>query len=309
MQQYRGEPAFTGVGISAMVATLVIWVAFLLSMRAQGGSELTPSDLALMRFGMPALFFLPLLIRRRKYWINVQWRHLLMILMGGIPFFYLVSLGSEYAPAAHAGALVPGTAPLFVTGLAVLVFRETLSRRRAAGLTTIAIGVFVLLGWALMDLSTGYWKGHLAFLGASVLWAFYTLGLRVSGLSASEATALLCVGSLLGVVFLLGTHTTESNLLQVSWSQLWPFLLAQGVGAGIVGGFTYGIAIRELGAEKTAALGSFTPALAALAAIPLLGEQITPMTIAGITLIMAGVIMASGIRIPSLFLRRSVAEN
>lgn len=296
MDAYRGEPAFNVQGVLAMLATLLIWVGFLLSLRAEGQSALTPSDLALMRFGLPALLFLPLLLRRRAQLAAIRWGYVAMILLGGLPFFYLVSLGCGYAPAAHAGALVPGTAPLFVTGLAVLLFKEPLPRRRLLGLGVILLGVLVLLGSALLELQQGYWRGHLAFLGASLLWACYTLGLRVVGLGALEATALLCSGSLLGLGLLLSLGLVESHLSTVPWEQLWPFLLAQGLGAGIIGGFTYGVAIRQLGAEKTAALGSFTPALAALAAMPLLGEQLSLSGLVAVLVIMLGVALASGMR-------------
>ncbi|MEH6470105.1 MAG: DMT family transporter [Halopseudomonas sp.] len=296
MDQYRGEPVINLQGVLAMLLTLLIWVGFLLSLRAESQSLLTPTDLALMRFGLPALFFLPWLIRRWSLIAAIRWRYAAMILLGGLPFFYLVSLGSGYAPAAHAGALVPGTAPLFVTGLAVLVFKEPLPRSRLVGLGVILLGVMVLLGSAMLDLAQGYWRGHLAFLGASLLWACYTLGLRVAGIGALEATALLCSGSLLGLGVLLSLGLIESNLSSASWPLIWPFLLAQGLGAGIIGGFTYGVAIRQLGAEKTAALGSFTPALAALAAIPLLEEQLSLSTLVGVLVIMAGVALASGVQ-------------
>ncbi len=305
MDQYRGEPAINGTGLVAMVATLVIWVGFLLSLRAGSQSALNSTDLALMRFGLPALFFLPWLLRCWTDICQIRWHYALMLMLGGLPFFYLISLGSSYAPAAHAGALVPGTAPLFVTGVAVLLFKEPLSRHRLAGLVVIMIGVGVLLSSALFDWQQQYWRGHLAFLAASALWAFYTLGLRVIGIGAVAATALLCSGSLLGLLLLLGAGLVESNLVVALaageawsevWYQIWPYLLTQGLGAGIVGGFTYGVAIARLGAEKTAALGSFTPALAAMAAIPLLGEQLSVMTLIGVVVIMAGVALASGVQ-------------
>nr|WP_067285704.1 DMT family transporter [Marinobacterium profundum] len=295
MEQYRGEPLVNAKGLAAMAVTLLIWVGFLLSLRAESQSQLTTTDLALLRFGLPALCFVPWLLKRDSGIRQIRRRHGLMLLLGGLPFFYLMSYGSALAPAAHAGALVPGTAPLFVTAIAVLVFAEPLPRRRLLGLIVILAGVLLLLGTSLFDMHTGYWRGHLAFLAASLLWAFYTLGLRVLGIGALQATALLCSLSSLGLLVLMGFGLVESKLLSVGWAELWPYLLTQGLGAGIVGGFSYGVAIRQLGAEKTAALGSFTPALAALAAIPVLGEALAPSTLAGVTVIMAGVLLVSGV--------------
>ncbi|MFC6672456.1 EamA family transporter [Marinobacterium aestuariivivens] len=156
--------------------------------------------------------------------------------------------------------------------------------------------MLVLLGGGLLDLHSGYWRGHLAFLGASLLWACYTVALRIIGLGALEATALLCSGSLLGLVLLLTGGLVDSTLAEIGWHDLWPYLLTQGLGAGIVGGFTYGVAIRRLGAEKTAAFGSITPALAAVAAVPLLDEPISADTLAGVLLITLGVLLASRLR-------------
>ena len=295
MSHYRGEPAFTIKGLCSMAVTILIWVAFLLSMRAETQSNLTPTDLGLMRFALPALLFLPWLIRGLKPLRQVKKRHLLMIICGGLPFFMLVSLGCQYAPAAHAGALIPGTAPLFVTGLAVLIFREPLPGYRRFGLAAIVIGVTVLLGGSLLNGDMNYGPGHLAFLAASLVWAIYTLGLRVAGIDPLLATALLCTVAALGLIAALLGGITETHLPEAQWQEVWPHLLSQGLGAGIVGGITYGIAIRQLGAEKTAALGSLTPALATLIAIPLLSETITPVTLYGVIIIMSGVILASGV--------------
>ncbi|GGK55418.1 DMT family transporter [Amphritea balenae] len=302
MEQYRGEPEFSIKGVSIMLITILIWVAFLLSMRAEAQSELTTTDLGLMRFALPTLVFLPWLLRDFKTLLRVKLRYLVMIICGGLPFFLLVSLGSQYAPVAHAGALVPGTAPLFVTGLAVLIFREPLPRYRGLGLSVILGGVTILLAATLFaaELNSqfsselNYGPGHLAFLGASLVWAIYTLGLRVAGIDALLATALLCCSATLGLMLSLSLGISESNIANVSWQEIWPHLLSQGLGAGIIGGITYGIAIKTLGAEKTAALGSLTPALAAIIAVPVLGEQLSVTTISGVALIMTGVLLASG---------------
>ncbi len=298
MNHYRGEPPFTPSGIVAMIVTLIIWVGFLLSMRAQGQTSLTPTDVALIRFGIPALLFLPfLLLRYRSVPLpRCNRGYIPLLLLGGLPFFYLVSLGSHYAPAAHAGALIPGTAPLFVSGLAVLVFKEPLPRNRLLGLGLIMAGVAVLVGYSALDSAQNYWRGDLAFLGASFLWACYTIALRLIGIGAWEATTLLCAGSSVALLLLLSIDAVDSQLAMASWQELSVYVLLQGLGAGIIGGVSYGIAIRQLGAEKTAALGSFTPALAAVAAIPLLGETLETSTLAGVIIIMAGVALASGIR-------------
>lgn len=69
--------------------------------------------------------------------------------------------------------------------------------------------------------------------------------------------------------------------------------LVQGVVAGIVALYFYGDAVRRLGASRAAVLGSFTPVVAALAGIPLLGEIPNAVAWAAIFTVSAGVVLAS----------------
>ena len=72
-----------------------------------------------------------------------------------------------------------------------------------------------------------------------------------------------------------------------------PFILAQGVGVGLVSSLTYAIAIARLGVAKCAAIGSLAPAIAAVLAVPLLHEALTPGTILAVLIICAGVMLAN----------------
>jgi len=67
----------------------------------------------------------------------------------------------------------------------------------------------------------------------------------------------------------------------------------QGVVVGIVALYFYGDAVRRLGASRAAVLGSFTPVVAALAGIPLLGELPSTPTWFAIAAVSVGVVLAS----------------
>jgi drug/metabolite transporter (DMT)-like permease len=77
-------------------------------------------------------------------------------------------------------------------------------------------------------------------------------------------------------------------------------LLHQGVVqvlcVGIITGFSYGFAVRQLGAENTSAIGAFTPVLAVIGGIVLLGEHVPTVTWIGLACITLGVLLASGYR-------------
>ena len=213
----------------------------------------------------------------------------------GLPFFYLSATGLTYAPASHAGLLILGAYPFFVTLLAVLFYQEKVSRARKIGLSFVCLGVLVLLSLSLLTAPEDTWKGDLLLLAASFFWAVYTVSLRIAGLPPLVSTALMGSVSLIALAFLWATGLASSGLADASWDMLAGQILVQSLLVGLMTGFTYGYAIQKLGAENMAAIGAFTPVLAALIAIPVLGEHLEGYSIAGLIFVSIGVVIASGI--------------
>lgn len=283
-------------GLAAALVSILIWASWLVSMRAGMTNSLTAFDLGILRFSPPALLLWPILWRARAQVKAVSPILLLGIVCGaGLPFFYLSATGLKYAPASHAGLLILGAYPFFVTLLAVLFYQEKVSRARKIGLSFVCAGVVVLLTLSLFTAPAGTWKGDLMLLGASVFWAIYTVSLRIAGLPPLVSTALMGLSSTLILVFMWATGLVSSGLANASWDMLAGQILVQSVLVGLLTGFTYGYAIHKLGAENMAAIGAFTPVLAALIAIPVLGEHIEVYSIVGLILVSIGVVIASGI--------------
>ena len=282
------------LGYPAVFVTLLVWVGFFISLRAGAKSVLTIADIAQIRFTLPAIFFCYIVFKQRKKIIQVPKRYLIGIICGsGLPFFYLGATGMQYAPVAHGSTLIPGTLPLFVTGIAVLVFKEPLSRSRKLGLSAIGVGILILLSSALMSFDMQLFKGHLYFLFASLLWAIFTISMRMSGLNAFEGAGVSAFGSLLllGPYLLLSGDQFHFHIAPAN-ELLFQFIV-QGVCVGLIAGFSYGFAISRLGAEMTAAFGSFTPVLAGLVAIPVFGEWLNLSSIFGMLFITLGTLLAS----------------
>ena len=64
--------------------------------------------------------------------------------------------------------------------------------------------------------------------------------------------------------------------------------------SGILALVSYGASVRLLGSSRAAIFSALAPALAALIAIPVLGEIPSGLTVAGIVLVVIGVALASG---------------
>lgn len=295
-------------GVFSAMITICIWASWLLSVKLGIRSNLTMFDLAIMRYGLPSFVFC--------YCSYLAWEKIRatspLVLIGicfgaGVPFFYLASQGMTYAPVAHSGLLIAGTAPLFVTSIAVLFYKEPLSLQRLFGLFAIMVGIAVLLAASFINTQIEALIGDLYFLGASICWAIFTICLRVSGLSPFAATGLLGLVNSVILLLLFAVGVLDSGMIAllpsseltndgaVSLSFILMQFLIQAIMVGVLAGVSYGIAIARIGAEATAAIGSLTPVLAALGAYFLLEENLLTSDVVAMLLVVVGVVLASEI--------------
>ena len=289
------------LGYPSITVTLLIWASFFLSLKGGANSNLTPADIALTRFFIPTLLLLPLVWKARNIVTAVPARYLLGMFIGsGLPYLLVAGTAMQFVPVSHGSALVPGTLPLFVTGIAVLFFKQPLSRHRVAGLTMVLFGIVLFLGASLSSFNFEYTKGHLLFLCGSLMWAIFTISARVANLDALVSAGFISLCSTLLLLLLIVTGTLPSHLADTPIAQ-WPFTelalhsAVQGVGAGLIAAFTYLYAVKTLGAERSAAFGSATPAIATLLAIPLFGEIPDALTWLALGSICIGSLVASNI--------------
>ena len=273
----------------AMAVTVLIWSGFALSVRSAHGSALAFGDVALIRAGVAALVFLPFLPARIGRIRRAGLPRLGLIATGaGLPFLWLATAGGAMTSAAHVGALIAGTVPVSVALLAA----RWPGRRKAAALAMILAGA-ALLVWAQGGLSAGTVPGAGLLLLASLLWAGYTLALKDSGLDPVSVALVVAVPTALAALAGMATGLMPTHLGQFTFRDAAPFLLVQGLGVGVVSTLSYAFALSRLGAAQAATLGSLSPALTALLAVPLLGEALAPLAATAVALVCVGVLAAS----------------
>lgn len=284
-----------------MIATLLLWSGFFLSLRSGAHSDLLTADIALTRFLIPCVVLLPLVYRSRHQILAVPKRYLLGMFLGsGLPYLLVAGTGMTLAPVSDGSALVPGTLPLFVSGIAVILFKQPLSNHRIVGLAIVVIGIMAFLTQSMNQANSQLLQGQLLFLTGSMMWAVFTICARVSNLNPLSASGLIALMSTLVLCLLVISGGLDSYLYThaiEAWplDQLTGHVMLQGVGAGIIAAFTYLHAISVLGAERTAAFGAATPAVATLLAIPLFAEQPTPLGWLALSLICVGSLIASNV--------------
>lgn len=190
-------------GWAAALATVLLWSGFFLSLRLGAEEKLPPQALALLRFGIPALLLLPYYWRHRIRLRRTPLRWQLAMLAGaGLPFFWLGATGMQLAPVAQGSALIPGTVPLMVSLLSLLLWalftlavrRSGLAALDAAALVAVPSALLLLptLLWsplpAVSHASVWLWQGLLQGIGAGLLAALcYAHAIRTLGAEISSA--------------------------------------------------------------------------------------------------------------------------
>jgi drug/metabolite transporter (DMT)-like permease len=260
----------------------------------------------LLRYGIPALLLLPVAWRSGLLPRGVP-RHVLALMLcgAGLPFGLVAMAGTRFAPSAHMGVLMAGASPLIAALLAWALWRERPDRSRALGLALMAAGVLLLGSASLASWAADSWRGDLMFLLAATLWACYTLAFRHSGLGAWQAAALINLWSALALLpWLLLRAAPLFADADIAWQVLW-----QGLLAGVLGLWTYSVAITRLGAANAAAFGALAPVVSAAGGWWWIGDRLSPVDLAAIACAVAGVVLASGVLAPRRRPRRRGAEG
>lgn len=281
-------------GFICALGAISIWAGWMAITRLGVTTSLSVYDITMLRFGVAGTLLLPIVIKKglgiKKLGIL---KFTVLICGAGVPYSLIASSGLVYAPAAHAGALIPGVMPLFVALLTAIFLKETFTKKRLLGYGLILSGLLVIIGLFHLGYKAEQLPGHTLMLLASLMWASYTVVLRTSQLDALHAAAIVAVSSMLlfsPFYFAMNGLSimelpTEEVLLQAGF---------QGVIATILALYLFGKAITILGASLGASFGSLVPILAALFAIPILGELPSGLDWFAILIVTIGVYMASG---------------
>lgn len=287
---YR-HPLFKG--FAAAAAVIVVWSGFNIVSRLGGLSPLTPYDMAAIRFVFSGIVCLPFVMTR---WQRLNWPRLAVLAgFGGMTYGLLVYSGFSLAPTAHAGILVNGGIPFASALIAWLILGHRPGIRSEFALLIAGIGI-VLIGLHSFGQFSGapahQWVGDVFFLLAAISYACFGLLLKHWHVSPLEATIGVAVISMVCytpvyLLFLPKAITT----VPVS------YILLQGVYQGIlaasIAGLLFAYAIHNIGPQRATLMLAMVPGISAVAAVPLLGESLNAVTIAGVVLVTLGAVLGT----------------
>jgi len=287
------------LGVMAAALAAVLWGGWFPLSRVMVRDGITsPEDIAFLRYSLAGVCLLPVVLRHGLKAGRAGWTGtIVMTVTVGFPFSFLLTTGLRYAPAAHAALFVPGVFPALTVVLGTLILKDRPTVKSVVGTGLVALGVGGV-GWSmLMGGSAGTWQGYALFGVCAWMWAAYSIAARIARIDAQHGVAIVSVLSLalFGPVYLL---FGDVRLGELSHAELAFQILYQGFGTGLVALIAYNYAINVLGAAQAAVFGGLVPCVAAVLSVPVAGESLGLVEVAGIAAVTGGILLVNGARLP-----------
>lgn len=268
----------------------------------EGLRAFAPLQITMGRVAVGAAVLLAVLLARRERLPRGRrtWGHLAVaaVLNNVIPFT-LFGYAEERIPSALAG-ICNASAPLFGAVVAFAILPdERLSPRRAAGLATGFVGVFVVLG-AWTGVTGQDPAGALMALGGGLCYGIGFPYTRRFLTGTGHSSLSLAAGQLLCGTVVLAAITPVLTSAPARWPATAVFcvLLLGALGTGIAYLLNYSI-IAAAGATIATTVGYVMPLVAVLAGILILGERLTWNEPLGAAIIVAGAALTQARQRPS----------
>ncbi|MBN1116302.1 MAG: DMT family transporter [Bacteroidales bacterium] len=254
-----------------------------------------PISLVLARliFSFPLLMLSALLMKRLNK-INRKDIPNFMLLALFEPFLYFMgeSFGMQYVSSTVASILI-ATIPIFTSVLAYFIYKEKLTANNYFGVMLSFAGVLIVIFADSRGFSAS-WLGILLMLVAVFSGMWYGFSIKRIGGKYNSLT-IVSVQNLIGTIYFLPFFFIFdfNEVISKKWTfeMLLPMLYLSLFASTIAYiGFIQGL--RKLGVSKATVFANFIPVFTAVFAFFILGEPITFFKIAGIILVIAGLIMA-----------------
>lgn len=254
--------------------------------------ELDPFVAAFLRLFVAAIVILPFFLREK-----VKRKHIirdlvpLSLLATGNILFYYIGLSTSTA---NAATLIYAGAPMLTAILAHFLIGERLNSQKILGIIIGFIGILFITAFSV----SGTLLGNVFFIGAIIVWSFYTIGSRraiaVKGYSPLTVTGVFFfTASIVFAVISLFTFKTSyiPTLLQPSTILL---ILHLSVVVTVATYLLFQWAVKHSSATTASLQNYIGPVFSILVNVAVLKETITSAFLMGAALVLAGVVIASG---------------
>ena len=291
------------------LAVVAVWGVTFVCTKTLITAGMDPAAIFVIRFIMAYLgiWVLDLCGKGKVRLISDSWKDEAMFLFlgvtGGSFYFLTENTALAYTQAGNVAFLVC-VAPVF-TALFTLISRRFLNERFASGLEDVRLGfpliagtLLALIGMALVIFDGSRvevsLKGDLLSIGAAVCWALYSLfmGQMTKDYGAVFATRKVFFYGLLTIIPFLGSCGSSFSPEVLGQPTVYLNLLFLGLIASLACFIVWNIVMSKIGNVTSTNYVYLNPVFTLITAAIILGERMTPVSILGCAIILAGVILA-----------------
>lgn len=261
--------------------TMCIWGGFTILSRLNLHWHVSAWDLVAMRFAIAFIILMPVLVYKKDLAFLWHPRPVILALTGGLAYCLTVYTAFLHAPAAHAAIFLNGCIPLCTAVAAYLLFKQPFDKHTWLSLSIMLSALALMSYLMLHEQASAFGLGDVLYFLSAVWWGIFTVLLKQWKLSAWHSMASVAIWSALIYlpiyILFIPKHFQEAEPVH---------LLVQGVFHGvlvvIIATLTYVAAIERLGAFKTGSIVTLAPFIAAIIAVPLLNEPLSPAIMCGL---------------------------
>ncbi len=230
-------------------------------------------------------------VRRDRLWVAPadRPRVLALALVGNALQQVLFVEGIRLTTAGQA-ALFMSLTPVIVAAASAVLGLERVARRTWTGIVLSVVGLAAILHPGGATVPAAAVRGDLLVLASAACWAYYTIACRpLTERYPSSVVATLPVLPAAAVLVLIGIPALRLQQWPAVGPAAWAGVVYSGGLLIALGYVAWSVAIRRIGASRTAVLTNLNPVVALIAAWLLLGERLDVLQAAGALLVIAGV--------------------
>lgn len=268
-------------GYFFIAITMCIWGGFTIFSRLNTQWKISAWDITALRFGLAFLILMPVLLNKKDTAFLWQKRSVILALIGGVGYCLTAYTAFLYAPAAHAAIFLNGCIPLTTAVAAWILFKQPFDKHTWISLSIMLTALGLMSFLISQSSSHAFGKGDVLLFISAIWWGLFTVLLKQWRLSAWHSMASVAIWS--AIIYLpiyllfIPKHLTEPEPIHLLIQTVF-----HGIFVVIIATLTYVAAIERLGAFKTGSIVTLAPFIAALLAVPLLGEPLSPAIVCGL---------------------------
>lgn len=268
-------------GYAFVAITMCIWGGFTITSRLNAIWHISPWDITGLRFLLAFFILMPILISKKDTAFLWKKEPFILAMLGGVAYCLTCYSAFHYVPAAHAAIFLNGCIPLCTALAGWVFFKQAFDKHTWISLIIMLCSIVAMSYLMYQSTGVAFSFGDILFFISAIWWGIFTILLKQWKMSAWHAMSGVAIWSAIVYVpvYLL---FIPKHFAEVEFAHLFMQTIFHGIFVVIIATLTYIEAIKRLGAFKAGSIVTLAPFIAAIIAVPLLGEPLSFAIVCGL---------------------------